>query len=243
MCCSVISIITRPRGNVKKLDNSLLTDKMETMNCRCMLLLLALLVAGLNSCVCHTSASLMNSCTFRASEREKGVQPKVYRVGEQYYLEHTVTYQCREEKVRIGGMVAVWGSEVCLPFGYEREPRQKTFYFLLSSKDARAYLKTHVPGASPETSRLIAQEDWDAAAAVEVPAPRAAMEVRTEDDPAAYCRYFSADKRFRLCVPSIHSGDVVLKAPLSLLLLGVDIPVSIVSTLIVCTGIPGLLGY
>lgn len=27
------------------------------------------------------------------------------------------------------------------------------------------------------------------------------------------------------------------------LLLGVDIPVSIVSTLLVCTGIPGLFGY
>ena len=213
------------------------------MNRCCTLFLLVLLVVGLSSCVCHTSASLMDSCTYRPSEPEKRVQPKVYRLGEQYYLEHTVTYQCREDKVRIGGMAAVAGSEVYLPFGYEREPMQKTLYFLLSSKDARAYLNVDVPEAPPEMRRIMAQEDWDAAAAVEVPAPRASLVVQTMDDAAVCCKYFPGDNRFSLHVPSCYSGEVVLKAPLSLLLLGVDIPVSIVSTLLVCTGIPGLLGY
>lgn len=216
---------------------------MQGMGRCCTLFLLVLLVVGLSSCVCHTSASLMDSCTYRAFEPEKSVQPKVYRLGEQYYLEHTVTYQCREDKVCIGGMAAVAGSEVHLPFGYEREPMQKTFYFLLSRRDARAYLNANVPEAPPEMRRVIAQDDWDAAAAVEVPAPGAGLVVQSNDDAAAYCKYFPDDKSFRLNVPSCYSGDVVLKAPLSLLLLGVDIPVSIVSTLLVCTGIPGLLGY
>lgn len=216
---------------------------MKGMSRCCMLFLLVLLVVGLSSCVCHTSASLMDSCTYRAYEPEKRVQPKVYRVGVQYYLEHTVTYQCREDKVCIGGMAAAVGSEVYLPFGYEREPMQKTFYFQLSSKDVRAYLNVDVPETSPETRRVIAQEDWDAAAAVEVPSPEAGLVVQSNDAAAVYCKYFPDDRSFRLNVPSCYSGDVVLKAPLSLLLLGVDIPVSIVSTLLVCTGIPGLLGY
>ena len=78
---------------------------------------------------------------------------------------------------------------------------------------------------------------------MEVPAPRVGLVVQTMDDAAVCCKYFPGDNRFSLHVPSCYSGDVVLKAPLSLLLLGVDIPVSIDSTLLVCTGIPGLFGY
>ena len=40
----------------------------------CTLFLLVLLVVGLSSCVCHTSASLMDSCTYRSFEPEKRVR-------------------------------------------------------------------------------------------------------------------------------------------------------------------------
>lgn len=78
MCCSVVCIIPRRCCNVKKLDNSQSAGRISGMS-RChTLFLLVLLVVGLSSCVCHTSASLMDSCTYHAYEPEKSVQPKVF---------------------------------------------------------------------------------------------------------------------------------------------------------------------
>jgi hypothetical protein len=105
------------------------------------LLLAALLLAWvLSSCVCHTSAALLDSCTFRAEGRREPSAPAIYQLRGQYYLAHKVRFVCREDKVCIGGMVAVHGSEVHLPFGYERTPREKMLYFRLSPDAVRAYL-------------------------------------------------------------------------------------------------------
>ena len=87
----------------------------------CILFLLALLTGVLSSCVCHTSASMLESSAFHPACQDTAIIPRIYRMGGQYYLAHTFRYECREDKVLVGGMAAVHGSEVYLPFGYERE--------------------------------------------------------------------------------------------------------------------------
>ena len=162
-------------------------------------------------------------------------------MGGQYYLAHTFRYECREDKVLVGGMAAVHGSEVYLPFGYEREPREKTLYFRLSRLDARVYLNAVVPEPAADEPAVICGEDWDAAAAEAVPARKVVLDVR--EAACASCLYDVATNTFRLGVPSLYAGDVAVKAPLALVLLAVDIPVSAVATVGSVTGIFPALAY
>ena len=195
------------------------------------LLLLLVATAGfLSSCICHTSASLMQSSNFSPKSEHTTFTPAIYRVGEQYYLAQTVKYWCRQDKVCIGGVIAVPSSEVKLPFGYEREEREKTFYFLLSPKDVRQFLGIHAKEAPANAPSVIEQDAWNAAVAVQVPAPYARLEIYSDDSDAPSYSYYPYDKRFRLRIPSFYSGDAAVKAPLAVLLLGVDIPVSIALT-------------
>jgi hypothetical protein len=57
------------------------------------------------------------------------------------------------------------------------------------------------------------------------------------------CYYDAAEHEFCLMMPPFYSGDVYVKAPLAVLLLGVDIPVSAVATLGTVTGIFPAVAY
>lgn len=208
---------------------------MNRMKRFCILFLLLVLPVVLSSCICHTSASMLESSVFHPARQDAAITPRIYRVGGQYYLAHTIRYECREDKVLVGGMAAVHGSEVYLPFGYEREPREKTLYFRLSRVDVRVYLHSEVPEPAPDEPAVIYGEDWDAAAASPVLARKVALDVR--EAACASCLYDVATNTFRLGVPPFYAGDVVVKAPFALVLLAVDIPVSAVATVGTVTGI------
>lgn len=214
---------------------------MNRMKRFCILFLLLLLPVVLSSCICHTSASMLESSVFHPARQDAAITPRIYRVGGQYYLAHTIRYECREDKVLVGGMAAVHGSEVYLPFGYEREPREKTLYFRLSRLDARVYLNAVVPEPAADEPAVICGEDWDAAAAEAVLARKVALDVR--EAACASCLYDVATNTFRLGVPPFYAGDVVVKAPFALVLLAVDIPVSAVATVGTVTGIFPALAY
>ncbi len=208
------------------------------------LLLAALLLAWvLSSCVCHTSAALLDSCTFRAEGRREPSAPAIYQLRGQYYLAHKVRFVCREDKVCIGGMVAVHGSEVHLPFGYERTPREKMLYFRLSPDAVRAYLGREVSAVPADAPAVIEAADWDEAAALAVSARPARVESSWESVRMPSCYYDAAEHEFCLMMPPFYSGDVYVKAPLAVLLLGVDIPVSAVATLGTVTGIFPAVAY
>ena len=215
---------------------------MNRMKRFCILFLLLVLPVVLSSCICHTSASMLESSVFHPARQDAAITPRIYRVGGQYYLAHTIRYECREDKVLVGGMAAVHGSEVYLPFGYERETREKTLYFRLSRLDARVYLNAVVPEPAADEPAVICGEDWDAAAAEAVPARKVVLDV-WEASRESSCLYDVSTNTFRLGVPSLYAGDVAVKAPLALVLLAVDIPVSAVATVGTVTGIFPALAY
>ncbi len=201
---------------------------------RYLLGILSMVCMGLTSCVVCTSDALVRSCRY-LPRGEKEMQPQIYRLGEQYYLRVNVRYVCRADKVLVAGVMAVPDSEVRLPISYHDEWEPETVYLLMDDDAVKRYLGVKVSKPAKDTPYFVKAEDWDAAAATACTPIRPLskkMEVHSSHSMnIAGCNYRPGLDYLELWLPPAYGWDAWYKRPLALvLLLGVDVPGSVVCT-------------
>lgn len=189
----------------------------------------------LPSCMVTTSVATAKSCIYEPKHND--AQPmQIYRKGNSFYLKVSVRYVCEEDKLLIGGMMAVPDSEVELPVGYHDEKAPQTMYVLMDEEAVK-----HYTGVSPKpikgpVPRYYSAEDWDASAATSCklirPLPKKRIDVRGKDK--AECWLLKAKDeqwdKLHIYVPSTYGWDAVYKLPLAAVLaVGVDIPCTLVA--------------
>ncbi|MBR5875290.1 MAG: hypothetical protein IKZ10_00490 [Akkermansia sp.] len=193
----------------------------------------------LPSCVYLTSAAMVESAAFYAKEADdEAVQ--FFMLNGQYYARCKVQYVVERERVKVGYEVPV--REIYLPFGYKREREPEVVYALMSPDVVKRCLGKRVAEPAPEVPRLIAEEDWDAAAALPC-AATGGKEWRV-----GWCTV-AADRMREGCVsymeraranelgiqmPYSYSWDAAVKYPLAaLMFVGIDVPCTVVSNVAV----------
>ena len=167
--------------------------------------ILSVLCMGLASCLVCTSDALVRSCRYLPRETEE-MQPQIYRLGEQYYLRVNVRYVCSADKVLVAGMIAVPDAEVHLPISYHDAWEPETVYDLMDADAATACTPIRPLSKKIEvhSTRFTNMEG---------------------------CNYRPGSGCLVLWLPPAYGWDAWYKRPLALvLLLGVDVPGSVVCT-------------
>lgn len=196
--------------------------------------ILSVLCMGLASCLVCTSDALVRSCRYLPRETEE-MQPQIYRLGEQYYLRVNVRYVCSADKVLVAGMIAVPDAEVHLPISYHDAWEPETVYALMDADAVKRYLGVKVSEPAKDTPHFIKAEDWDAAAATAC-TPIRPLSKKIEVHSTRFtnmegCNYRPGSECLVLWLPPAYGWDAWYKRPLALvLLLGVDVPGSVVCT-------------
>ena len=177
------------------------------------------LATGLSSCICATSKALIESCTFKPGLNADS-PARVYSLnGEQYAAVH-IDYTCTGNQEAGFYMTSTpeLGHAVEIPLGPERR-RRETYYFELPANGGSA--------------RMIDKETGLTYAAMATPATGMqgpGISLHSGDAPSHYDK---ASNTLTISLPEKHGADAIIKYPLAaVLLIGVDIPCSLVGSLI-----------
>ena len=187
----------------------------------------------LPSCVYLTSAAMVESAAFYAKEADdEAVQ--FFMLNGQYYARCKVQYVVERERVKVGYEVPV--REIYLPFGYKREREPEVVYALMSPDVVKRCLGKRVAEPAPEVPRLIAAEDWDAAAAQPCAVTGGESwtlgwcSVASDRSGAGCLSYTESPNELGVKMPYSYSWDAVVKYPLAaLMFVGIDVPCTVVS--------------
>lgn len=201
---------------------------------KCMLPVAAVLVS---SCTCSTSSALNDTCDFYPVE-QKDARYDVYRMEGQYYLLCEVSYECEHEKLRYASVLISKGviEEFYLPIKVKRTPVPRRYYVRLSPEAAQGLLGVKVKPVPDDTPYCIPEEDWDAAAAEKIAAKVKLSQVSVLNGDEL-CHYYEDDGDCYLFVPQHKPWDYWVKMPLcGVLLVGVDVPCSVVGSLVLIVG-------
>lgn len=167
------------------------------------------LTAGLSSCICATSRALVGSCTFRP-QLSPDSTARVYTCNGEEYAAINIDYTCPGEQ-EIGFFMTntpELGHAVKIPMGRERQ-RKETYYFNLSS----GRHERGIPDEVSVTSRQAPQVD-----------------LHLGSTPP---HYNEAGNTLTISLPETHGADALIKYPLAaVLLIGVDIPCSLVGSVV-----------
>ena len=187
----------------------------------------------LPSCVYLTSAAMAESAAFYAKEADdEAVQ--FFMLNGQYYARCKVQYVVEQERIKVGYVVPV--REIYLPFGYKREREPEVVYALMSPDVVKRCLGKRVAEPAPEVPRLIAADDWDAAAAQPCAVTGGEnwtvgwCSVASDRSSAGCLSYTESPNEFGLKMTYSYSWDAVVKYPLAaLMFVGIDVPCTVVS--------------
>ena len=202
------------------------------------LAVLSLIASLLPSCVYLTSAAMAESSAFYAKKADDSAV-RFFMLNGHYYAQCKVQYVVEQERIKVGYVVPV--REIYLPFAYKRERAPEVVYALMSPDVVKRCLGKRVAEPAPEVPRLIAEEDWDAAAAQ--PCAAAGGETWTlgwcsvaADRTRTGClSYTERPNELGVKMPYSYSWDVAIKYPLAaLMFVGIDVPCTVVSN--VATG-------
>ena len=191
----------------------------------------------LPSCVYLTSAAMVESAAFYAKEADdEAVQ--FFMLNGQYYARCKVQYVVERERVKVGYVVPV--REIYLPFGYKREREPEVVYALMSPDVVKRCLGKRVAEPAPEVPRLIAADDWDAAAAQPCAVTGGESwtvgwcSVASDRSGAGCLSYTESPNELGVKMPYSYSWDAVVKYPLAaLMFVGIDVPCTVVSNVAV----------
>lgn len=199
--------------------------------------LLAFALSSLTSCMVTTSAAVVDSCVY-VPRVDASKTPEIYRVGDAYYLKLSVRYVCEADKVMIGGVVAVPGSEVRLPIRYHDEYEPQLMYVLMDEDAVKRYVGVKPKKSTADVTSCYTVDTWDASKAElckqirSVPKDRIFVHKTSKGEG---CFLWEAkDPRYdrvNVYLPTSYSWDAVYKFPLAAVLaVGVDVPCTAVAT-------------
>lgn len=202
-------------------------------------LLLCLIMANmLGSCTCSTSVALSDTCDFVAVEQEDS-RYDVYRLAGQYYLLCEVTYICEFDKLKYASLLEAHDhfQDYYLPISVNRTSGPERYYARLSPEAAKGLLGVTVAPAPEGTPHCIPEQDWDAAAAEKIASKVKLTQVWVLSGDEACCWYDDDEPRCCVYVPQYKPWDYWVKMPLcGLLLVGVDVPCTVVGSIGVLAG-------
>lgn len=196
-----------------------------------------MLCAVLSSCVLSTSQALSDTCDFVAVE-QKDSRYDVYRLAGQYYLLCEVTYMCEFDKLRYASVLEAHDhfQDYYLPISANRTSGPERYYARLSPEAAKGLLGVTVAPAPEGTPHCIPEQDWDAAAAEKIAAKVKLTQVVVLSGDEA-CWYDDDKPRCCVFVPQYKPWDYWVKMPFcGILLLGVDVPCTVVGSIGVFAG-------
>lgn len=197
------------------------------------LAVLPLIASLLPSCVYLTSAAMVESSALYAKAIDDAAV-QFFMLNGHYYARCKVQYVVEKERIKVGYTVPE--SEIYLPFGYKKERAPEVVYALMSPDVVKRCLGKRVAEPAPEVPRLIAADDWDAAAAQ--PCAVTGGESWTvgwcsvaSDRLGAGClSYTESLNELGVKMPYSYSWDAVVKYPLAaLMFVGIDVPCTVVS--------------
>ena len=187
----------------------------------------------LPSCVYLTSAAMVESAAFYVKEADDEAV-RFFMLNGQYYARCKVQYVVERERVKVGYEVPV--REIYLPFGYKREREPEVVYALMAPDVVKRCLGKRVAEPAPEVPRLIAADDWDAAAAQPCAVTGGESwtvgwcSVASDRSGAGCLSYTESPNELGVKMPYSYSWDAVVKYPLAaLMFVGIDVPCTVVS--------------
>lgn len=200
-------------------------------------LLMAACVGLLSSCMVTTSVAVADSCVY-LPRVDSSQSPEIYRMGDAYYLKLSVRYVCEEERVVVGGVVAVPDSELRLPISYHDAYAPQPMYVLMDADAVRHYVGVSQKTPAGKAPCYFTAENWAASKAEYCkpirPLPKHRISAyRTSNDAGCFLRK-AKDSRYDaiyVYLPSTYSWDAVYKFPLAAVLaVAVDVPCTVVGT-------------
>ncbi len=191
----------------------------------------------LPSCVYLTSAAMVESAAFYAKKADDSAV-RFFMLNGHYYAQCKVQYVVEQERIKVGYVVPV--REIYLPFGYKREREPEVVYALMSPDVVKHCLGKSVAEPAPEVPRLIAADDWDAAAAQPCAVTGGESwtvgwcSVASDRSGAGCLSYTESPNELGVKMPYSYSWDVAIKYPLAaLMFVGIDVPCTVVSNVAV----------